>query len=64
MAIRQEIEFIILPDGNVQLTVKGARGAQCVPIGDLFKVLGETATEQSTSEFYDREDEQTMTVLT
>lgn len=64
MAIRQEIEFIILPDGNVQLTVKGAKGAQCIPIADLFKVLGEMTTEQSTSEFYDREDEQTMTVLT
>ena len=64
MAGRQEIEFIITPDGNVQLTIKWAKGAQCIPIADLFKVLGETTAEKPTAEFYDREDEQTITVLT
>lgn len=52
MADPQDIEFIISKDGNVEFTIKGAKGGQCLPIAELFKVLGETTSDQPTGEFY------------
>jgi hypothetical protein len=57
MGNKSEIEFIIAPDGNVEFTVKGAKGKQCVPIAELFKVLGEVDAEQATSEYYETEED-------
>ncbi len=57
---KKEIEFIIKPDGNVEFTIKGAKGKQCVPISELFKVLGKTESEQPTAEFYEKEEEHTV----
>ena len=62
MVTPQEIEFIISPDGNVEFTIKGAKGGQCLPIAELFKVLGETTSEQPTAEFYAQENASTVTV--
>lgn len=62
MVSKQEIEFIIAPDGNVEFTVKGAKGKQCVPIAELFHVLGKIEADRPTSEFYDREEERNVTV--
>ncbi len=53
MAKKQEIEFIIRPDGQIEFTITGAPGAQCLPIAELFSVLGKTETEQATAEFYE-----------
>lgn len=58
MGTKSEIEFIIAPDGNVEFTVKGAKGKQCVPIAELFKVLGEVDTDQATPEYYETEEDQ------
>ncbi len=62
MLEKKEVEFIISPDGNVEFTVKGAKGGQCVPIADLFKVLGKVTSEETTAEFYDKEDDNTVTI--
>ena len=62
MADPQEIEFIISPDGSVEFTIKGAKGGQCLPIAELFKVLGETISEQPTGEFYAPETAPIVTV--
>ncbi len=62
MVNQQEIEFIITPDGNVEFTIKGVKGKQCVPIAELFHVLGKIETDRSTAEFYDREAEQPVMV--
>lgn len=62
MAIPQEIEFIISPDGNVEFTIKGAKGGQCLPIAELFKVIGTTTSDQPTPEFYMAEDASTVAV--
>ena len=62
MMAKQEIEFTIKPDGSVEFTIKGATGTQCLPIAELFKVLGKTESEQATAEFYAKEDDNTVTV--
>ena len=62
MAAKQEIEFIIKPDGNVEFTIKGVKGSQCVPISELFKVLGKTEADRPTAEFYEKEEEQSVTI--
>lgn len=60
---KREIEFIITPDGNVEFTVKGAKGKQCLPIAEVFKMLGKPVSEHSTAEYYDQEDEQQVNVF-
>lgn len=62
MAVQHEIEFSITPDGNVELTVKGVKGKQCVPIAELFHVLGKIEADRPSAEFYDREEERNVTV--
>ena len=62
MVTKKEIEFLIKPDGNVEFTVKGAKGKQCLPIAELFKVLGKTESERPTAEFYEKETESTVTI--
>ncbi len=60
MVNKQDIEFMIKPDGNVEFTIKGVKGRQCVPIAELFQVLGKTESEQNTAEFYEKDDEKTV----
>ena len=62
MAAPQEIEFIISPDGNVEFTIKGAKGRQCLPIAKLFELLGETTSDRPTPEFYAQEEVSGVTV--
>lgn len=57
MSTKHEIEFTITPDGKVEFTVKGTRGKQCVPVADLFKVLGDIQTERATAEYYETDDQ-------
>ena len=62
MVTKKEVEFTIKPDGNVEFTIKGAKGSQCLPIADLFKVLGKVESEQATAEFYEKEAENNVTI--
>jgi hypothetical protein len=59
MSIKHEIEFMIKPDGKVEFTIKGAKGGQCVPIAELFKILGETESDRATAEYYEGDEAQT-----
>lgn len=62
MITKKEVEFIIQPDGNVEFTVKGVKGRQCLPIAELFKVLGKLESEKATAEFYEKEEESNVTI--
>ncbi|MBD3305667.1 DUF2997 domain-containing protein [candidate division KSB3 bacterium] len=62
MATKQEVEFTITPDGNVEFIIRGAKGKQCLPIADLFKVLGTTEAEHATGEFYEKEDDRNVLI--
>ncbi len=55
MPKKQEIEITILPDGRVEYTVVGVKGAHCADIAELLKVLGQVEQEQNTGEYYESE---------
>ncbi len=55
MPKKQEIEITILPDGRVEYTVVGVKGAHCEDIAGLLKVLGQVEQEQKTGEYYESE---------
>ncbi len=53
MAVKREIEILISADGQVQLTVRGARGKECVEFSKfLEEALGEEISKEFTSEYY------------
>ena len=58
MSNKSEIEFTIRPDGNIEFTIKGMQGKQCVPVAELFKVLGTVEAERATAEYYEQEEGQ------
>ena len=62
MITKSEIEFTILPDGNVEFVIQGMKGKQCVPVADLFSVLGTVTFNQATPDYYANEDEGQATV--
>ncbi len=62
MSTKTDIEFTILPDGNVEFTITGMQGKQCVPVADLFSVLGTVTNNQATSDYYTQNDEAHATV--
>ncbi len=53
----QEIEVTIHPDGRVEYTIKGVKGAACADISALLEQLGHVDHEERTGEFYEREDD-------
>ena len=56
MAVRQEIDITITPEGEVKLTVRGAPGDQCLELTKaLEEELGIVVDRQKTSEFYQAE---------
>ena len=57
MSTKQEIEFTIAPDGKVEFTVKGAKGQHCLPVAELFEMLGEIEADRATAEYYEGEEQ-------
>ena len=56
MAVRQEIDIQIMPDGEVKLVVRGAPGEACLDLTKkLEEELGVVIERQKTSEFYQSE---------
>ena len=50
----------ILPDGNVKYEVKGIKGKKCIDFTKEFEeAIGEVDKRYYTSEFYQKEDENT-----
>ncbi len=56
MALRQELDITITPDGEVKLTVRGAVGDECLELTKaLEEELGIVVDRQKTSAFYQAE---------
>ena len=54
VARKQQVEFTIRPNGEVEFTVKGTKGRKCTDVARLFEGLGEVEKEQNTGEYYER----------
>lgn len=58
MAVKQEIEFTINPDGSVGIAVKGAKGKSCTELTrEIEEALGIVQNRTFTSEYYQQEEE-------
>jgi len=54
---QREFDITIAKDGSVELHIKGYKGRACLEAAKLFeKIVGETQSEQHTSEFYEPEE--------
>ena len=52
---REEIEIAVLPDGRVEYTIKGVKGAACESLSALLEQLGRIEREERTSEYYEQD---------
>ncbi|WP_028973402.1 DUF2997 domain-containing protein [Spirochaeta cellobiosiphila] len=60
MAQKHELEVTISETGEVELTVKGVNGPQCLRITkELEEALGLVSDRQKTSDYYKESDDQT-----
>jgi hypothetical protein len=59
---REEIEIAVLPDGRVEYTIKGVKGAACESLSALLEQLGRVEQEQRTSEYYEQEPDSQITL--
>ncbi|MBI3944765.1 MAG: DUF2997 domain-containing protein [Armatimonadetes bacterium] len=55
VARKEQIEFIIRPDGEVEFVIKGVKGRKCEEIARLFESLGAVEKAGNTGEYYERE---------
>ncbi|MCL6499912.1 MAG: DUF2997 domain-containing protein [Firmicutes bacterium] len=63
MARKRDIEVSISPDGRVQVHVKGMPGKQCLKVRQLLEeVLGPLESQRLTSEYYDPEEDQPVSL--
>jgi hypothetical protein len=51
----QEIEISILPDGRIEYTIKGVKGAACDQLSTVLEQLGKVEHTEHTSEFYEQD---------
>lgn len=58
----QEIEISILPDGRVEYTVKGVKGAACESISALLEQMGKIEQEERTGEYFEDDSHVDVTV--
>lgn len=58
----QEIEISILPDGRVEYTIKGVKGAACEDISALLEQLGKIEKTERTGEYYEDDTRVDVTV--
>lgn len=57
MAISEEIEFTIRPDGSVEYTIRGIKGSSCDDLSKVFEELGEIEKSARTGEYYEKESD-------
>ena len=56
MAVKQEIEFSIKPDGSIDIAVKGAKGKSCMELTqEIEEALGIISNRTYTSEYYQQD---------
>ena len=53
MPKKQEIAITILPDGRIEYTIQGIKGAHCESISQLLEILGRVDQEKKTGEYYE-----------
>ena len=59
MAVKQELEISITPEGEVKIEVKGIKGSSCVDATkEIEEALGVVKDREHTSEFYQQEQAQ------
>jgi hypothetical protein len=51
----QEIEIAILPDGRIEYTIKGVKGAACESLSAVLEQLGRVESSERTGEFYEQD---------
>ena len=59
---REEIEIAVLPDGRVEYTIKGIKGAACDSLSAALEQIGRIEREERTGEYYEREPESHITL--
>jgi len=52
---REEIEIAVMPDGRVEYTIKGVKGAACDSLSALLEQLGRIEQVERTAEYYEQE---------
>jgi len=52
---REEIEIAVMPDGRVEYTIKGVKGAACDSLSALLEELGRVEQIERTAEYYEQE---------
>ncbi|MFA5624877.1 MAG: DUF2997 domain-containing protein [Bradymonadales bacterium] len=63
MAVKQEIEFTINPDGSIGIEVKGVSGSSCTELTrEIEEALGIVTNRTYTSEYYQTEEVAQTTV--
>ena len=58
----QEIEISILPDGRVEYTIKGVKGAACDTISALLEQLGKVEKVERTGGYFEDDTHVDVTV--
>ncbi|HQY93723.1 MAG: DUF2997 domain-containing protein [Caldilinea sp.] len=58
----QEIEISILPDGRVEYTIKGVKGAACENISALLEQMGKVEKAERTGEYFEDDTHVDITV--
>lgn len=62
---KQEIEFVIKPDGTVEERVTGVSGPDCEKVTEAIeKALGDVTKRERTSDYYDESQSSGQTVST
>ena len=59
---REEIEIAVMPDGRVEYTIKGVKGAACESLSALLEQIGRVEREEHTGEYYEQEPESHLTL--
>ena len=54
---RNEIYFVIEPDGTIQSTINGVKGSACSSIAAEIEKLGQVVKQERTRAYYERCDE-------
>ena len=63
MAVKQELQISITPEGEVKIEVKGVKGADCTEVTkEIEEALGVVTDRQYTGEYYQQEQSTQTTV--
>jgi hypothetical protein len=62
---REEMEYLIKPDGKVLIKVKGIKGSDCLKASaPIEEKLGEVTEHEKTQEYYEEPPRETIITYT